>query len=148
MNEKVGDVVKVKEENIIKIIDKVGTCSDKPIEIDDVVLKSYCYYIEQGTQKEIKVPYLCEFADETEVNLSDEKIEEWQFKRNLLPNLQFLERSKNESKNNTPLKDWIQSGNKIEYMPSNVSLELKDFDKFFEERRKLLKNELKNVFGI
>ena len=74
LNEKVGDVVKVKEENIIKIIDKVGTCSDKPIEIDDVVLKSYCYYIEQGTQKEIKVPYLCEFADETEVNLSDEKI--------------------------------------------------------------------------
>lgn len=82
------------------------------------------------------------------LNLSDEKIEEWQFKRNLLPNLQFLERSKNESKNNTPLKDWIQSGNKIEYMPSNVSLELKDFDKFFEERRKLLKNELKNVFEI
>ena len=38
LNEKVGDVVKVKEENIIKIIDKVGTCSDKPIEIDDVAI--------------------------------------------------------------------------------------------------------------
>ena len=82
------------------------------------------------------------------LNLSDEKIEEWQFKRNLLPNLQFLEGHENESKNNNPLKEWIQSGKEIKYMPSNVPLELKDFDKFFEERRKLLKNELKNIFGI
>jgi uncharacterized protein with ParB-like and HNH nuclease domain len=82
------------------------------------------------------------------LNLSDEEISKWQFKRNLLPNLQFLEGHENEAKNKTPLKDWIDSGNEIKYMPSNVSLELKDFCIFFEERRKLIKAELKNIFNI
>lgn len=82
------------------------------------------------------------------LGLSDEKVQEWQFKRNLLPNLQFLESHENESKNKTPLKDWIAQGNSIEYMPTGVSLEQKDFDTFFKERRKLIKAELMNIFNI
>ena len=37
------------------------------------------------------------------LGLDDEKVKEWQKKRNLLPNLQFLEGAENESKNKTPL---------------------------------------------
>ena len=80
--------------------------------------------------------------------LSNEKVQEWQFKRNLLPNLQFLEGRENESKNKTPLKDWIAQGNSIEFMPNGVSLEQKDFDTFFKERRKLIKAELMKIFNI
>ena len=80
--------------------------------------------------------------------MSNEKVQEWQFKRNLLPNLQFLEGRENESKNKTPLKDWIAQGNSIEFMPNGVSLEQKDFDTFFEERRKLIKAELMKIFNI
>ena len=82
------------------------------------------------------------------LNLPDDKVNEWKKKRNLLPNLQFLEGVENESKNKTPLKDWVDSGNDFEYHPEGVSLELKDFDTFFDERRKLIKNELASIFGV
>lgn len=82
------------------------------------------------------------------LNLNDEKIKEWQRKRNLLPNLQFLEGTENESKNKTPLKQWVDSGGTIAYLPNNVSLELKDFETFFSKRRALIKDELKKIFEI
>ena len=56
------------------------------------------------------------------IGINESKKIDWQFKRNLLPNLQFLEGTENESKNKTPLIDWIYDGNSIEYMPQCVSL--------------------------
>ena len=82
------------------------------------------------------------------LGLSAAKVADWQWKRNLLPNLQFLEGSENESKNKTPLKDWVANGNSFEYRPVGVSLELKDFDAFFEARRILVKKELFKLFGL
>ena len=82
------------------------------------------------------------------LGIAEDKITEWQFKRNLLPNLQFLEGSENESKNKTPLNKWIQDGHTIEFMPQGVSLEQKDFDTFFIERRKLIKAKLLSIFGL
>lgn len=82
------------------------------------------------------------------LGLDDEKVKEWQKKRNLLPNLQFLEGAENESKNKTPLKEWVEEGNDFEYHPENISLELKDFDVFFVERRKLMRDKLKEIFEL
>ncbi|MDY3726094.1 MAG: DUF262 domain-containing protein [Candidatus Enterosoma sp.] len=82
------------------------------------------------------------------LGLDEKKVEEWQRKRNLLPNLQFLEGAENESKNKTPLKDWVDSGKDFKYHPSGVSLELKDFDDFFEKRRALIRTELHTIFGL
>ncbi len=77
----------------------------------------------------------------------EEKENEWQEKCNKLPNLQLLEGYENEHKNKMPLKDWIDEGNKIKYDPS-TSYELKDFETFFEGRRKLMKAELMKIFEI
>lgn len=82
------------------------------------------------------------------LGISDEIISEWQNKRNLLPNLQFLKGSENESKNKTPLSEWIQAGHTIEFLPNGVSLEQIDFDTFFSERRKLIKAELCEIFNL
>ena len=82
------------------------------------------------------------------LGLDDDKVKEWQKKRNLLPNLQFLEGAENESKNKTPLKEWVEEGNDFEYHPKGISLELKDFDDFFKERRALIRNELKTIFEV
>lgn len=82
------------------------------------------------------------------LGLTPDKVAEWQKKRNLLPNLQFLEGGENESKNKTPLKEWVSEGNDFKYHPSGISLELKDFDIFFEKRRELIKKELKKIFEI
>lgn len=76
------------------------------------------------------------------------KIAEWQKKRNLLPNLQFLEGLENESKNQTPLAEWVAKGNDFAYHPQNVSLALEDFDAFFNARRNLIKEALKTIFDI
>lgn len=80
------------------------------------------------------------------LSISDEKVADWQRKRNLLPNLQFLEGSENESKNKMPLEDWIANGNTLEYFPKGVSLKLKDFELFFEARKTLMKKALVNLF--
>lgn len=84
------------------------------------------------------------------IGLDDLKIQEWQYKRNLLPNLQFLEGSENESKNKTPLKEWLLQDPRhaVKYMPSGTSLELEDFESFFIERRRLMKDELLRVFNV
>ena len=82
------------------------------------------------------------------LNISETKQADWQKKRNLLPNLQFLESSENESKNKTPLNEWVEQGNSFEYRPQGVSLELADFDEFFEARRILIKKELFKIFEL
>lgn len=82
------------------------------------------------------------------LSLSPEIEEEWRHKRNLIPNLQFLEGDENEHKNRTPLIKWVEDGNSIEYLPKDVSLELKDFDKFFNERSELIKNRLREIFEL
>jgi hypothetical protein len=81
-------------------------------------------------------------------NLPQDVVGDWQSKRNLLPNLQFLEGTENEQKNKTPLKEWISEGNSIEYLPSGVSFDFIDFGVFFEKRRILIKKKLFEIFGI
>jgi len=81
------------------------------------------------------------------LGLDKDTISKWQNMRNLLPNLQLLEASENESKNKTPLKEWVNDNHTFEYWPNGVSLDLKDFELFFEERRKLIKNKFKELFG-
>ena len=74
LTEKEGDVVQLKDDNVIKIINKVGIESDKPIETDNVVIRSSCSYVDLDSQNEINIPILCEFKDETEINLSDDRL--------------------------------------------------------------------------
>ncbi len=85
-------------------------------------------------------------------NINDEQKKEWLEKRDMLPNLQLLEGGENKSKNATPFKAWLlkkfpQNSNKEAFLERNhiapeVSLELIDFEPFFEERKKLLKEAL------
>lgn len=82
------------------------------------------------------------------LGLAPEVVAEWQKKRNLLPNLQFLEGGENEEKNKKPLVDWIAEGNDIEYHPKDISLEFKDFGKFFNRRRSLIKEQLILMFDV
>lgn len=81
--------------------------------------------------------------------ISDKEIiARWQKQRNLLPNLQLLEGKENEEKNKTPLEKWVSEGNDFDYRPEGISLSIADFDSFFEERRKLIKNQLAVIFDV
>ena len=71
LTEKQGDIINLKGDNIIKRIEQIGIQSEKPIETDSVIITSEAYYtnlIDNSTQR---IPILCYFPEETEINLSD-----------------------------------------------------------------------------
>ena len=80
--------------------------------------------------------------------MTDEKIKQWQHKRNTLANLQILEGRENSSKNATPLIAWLQDpANKqnANYLPQNIDYSLENFDEFIAERQKLMADKLKEI---
>lgn len=94
-------------------------------------------------------PY-AQFSDSNlkKLGLAEDKIKDWQEKRNRLPNLQLLEGTENESKNDTDLKVWAENNpGVVKYLPEGVSLDLENFDEFYEKRRELMKEELKKILN-
>jgi len=89
----------------------------------------------------------------TEKNLlksgfSNDEVKDVIYISNQLANLQLLEGRQNESKNKTPLEDWISKGNSDKYLPLEQSLKLIDFRNFYEKRKALMKEQLKKIFDI
>lgn len=70
---------------------------------------------------------------------------------NTVANLQLLEDSKNKSKGDTPLIDWV-ANNAIQssdmYVDSSASLDILQFEKFIESRKTNLTKKLKQVLGL
>lgn len=84
-----------------------------------------------------------DFADEDEYVFYTNP-ENW----NSIVNLQLLNSLLNESKLATPLDKWVKENNinlRNQLIPDNVSLDVKDFRVFVEERNKLLAKRLKKI---
>ena len=94
-----------------------------------------------------------------ELGLEEEQISQWREKRDCLPNLQLLEGKENQSKNAMPFDEWLKSRQdrtgeegevsdrdrhylRLNHIPEDVSLEIKDFDEFFEARKLTLRKAL------
>ena len=72
-DDKIGEEVKVKEDKILKYIEKIGTSLDKPFETDNVILQCSSYYNPiEDPAKEIPLPDFCNFDGKTEYNLSED----------------------------------------------------------------------------
>lgn len=89
------------------------------------------------------------------LDLQEDQINQWRLDRDRLPNLQLLEGSANNRKNNSPFKDWVQTlGSRqdyfmgINYIPNEVDLGLENFEAFYMARKKLLRDKLKSVLKI
>ena len=88
---------------------------------------------EEGKIKDLVLP------DGTVID--DDTKEDWRRRRNTLANLQLLEGRENESKNATPLVDWLkvtENSENAKYLPSDVSYELSNFEEFMEKRQELM----------
>lgn len=84
-----------------------------------------------------------DFADEKDYEFYTNP-ENW----NSIVNLQLLNSFLNESKQDKTLKDWVKDKNislENQLIPTDVSLDVADFTKFVEERKKLLSKRLKKV---
>lgn len=84
-----------------------------------------------------------DFADEDEFVFYTNP-ENW----NSIVNLQLLNPLLNESKLAMPLDKWVKDNNinlGNQLIPDNVSLDVKDFRIFVDERKKLLAKRLKKI---
>lgn len=80
--------------------------------------------------------------------LTEEKINDWQHRRNTLANLQLLEGRENEQKNKTPLADWLkvpENAQNAKYLPVGISYDLGNFEEFMTKRQELMTEELKRI---
>lgn len=86
---------------------------------------------------------------------SKEERKEYEYWADTLPNLQLLEGGENMSKQHRPLKEWVEKNcgdNKEAFLrqcliPINVDLSLENFDEFYEARKKLLIDKLKEILN-
>lgn len=89
------------------------------------------------------------------VSVSMEDWRRWRGNRNKLPNLQLLEGRSNDSKNDMRLIDYYNDMNddqKAEFckqaiIPEEVSLELENFDEFYEKRKVVLMKKIRELLG-
>ena len=91
------------------------------------------------------------------VGVTDVQWREWHKNRDKLPNLQYISKFSNAFKNDTPLyelynsitsKDDRQNFIDIDFIPQNLSLEIKDFGIFYDERKKLLKEKISKLLSF
>lgn len=84
--------------------------------------------------------------------LTPDEIKEWQLRRDMLPNLQLMEGTENESKRATPFATWIAENFsesekeqflRTNFIPASASWNFDSFRSFFEARKQLLRDELK-----
>lgn len=79
----------------------------------------------------------------------------WRGNRNRLPNLQLLEGRSNGSKNDMPLIEYYNDMNddqkakfrKEAFIPDDVGLELEHFEEFYEKRKDLLAEKIRQILG-
>lgn len=80
--------------------------------------------------------------------LTKEQIDRWKILRDTLPNLELLEGSENESKNDMSLTDWVNKGNKVEYSDEKESTDLYNFENYYKKRKEKMVTELKRIFDV
>lgn len=93
------------------------------------------------------------FDESKPLNVSIESWTRWKSLRNKLPNLQLLEGRSNGSKNDMPLIDYYNQKNELQkeefitnsFIPTNISLELSSFEEFYQARKQLLEDKIKNL---
>lgn len=80
--------------------------------------------------------------------IDEETKEDWCRRRNTLANLQLLEGRENESKNDTPLDEWLEipeNRDNAKYLPENISYDLSNFEEFMQKRQDLMSKQLKAI---
>ena len=93
--------------------------------------------------------------DKKLVSISMEDLNKWRGMRNKLPNLHLLEGISNASKSNMRLVDYYNDMNDEQrviffeesLIPNDISLEFENFDIFYEARKKVLTEKIRELLG-
>lgn len=80
--------------------------------------------------------------------IDDDTKDDWRRRRNTLANLQLLEGRENESKNATPLIEWLkepENKDNVKYLPDGILYDLSNFEEFMQKREELMSTQLKSI---
>lgn len=95
------------------------------------------------------------FDSSKPISVSTEDWKKWRGMRNKLPNLHYLEGRSNGSKGDMRLIDYYNDMNDEQkkrfyrdaMIPTDVSLEIEDFDRFYDSRKKMLTEKILALLG-
>ena len=104
-------------------------------------------------QDHIHASVLFDDYNQKPYGISDTDWIRWGKMKNKLPNLQLLKGKPNQSRSKKLLVDWLDSSGaptetefrKVLNLPDELDLKLKNFDEFYNIRKELLKEQLKNM---
>ncbi len=150
--------------------------SQKSLKITEVSLESYMFYAKgvnsfyvlsllyphlnysqsKFHQDHIHPSARFDKANFDSINLGEEDRIKWVMMKDQLPNLQFMEASNNMSKNDTSFYDWLMKKDEISrkhfcqinYIPADADIHFADFERFFFNRKELLKKELRGLLAL
>ena len=113
-----------------------------------------------GKDKKYHMDHIHPKAGFTEGKLAEcgckDRLQDWLEMRNQLPNLQLLRELYNKEKSKTPIAEYVASMpskmaknfRKENFLPPISDLELKKFDKFYEDRKERIVKELCKILDV
>ena len=145
-----GKTLEITEEDLEDLLQKKK--GRQAFVVLSILYPQFEYNTKNFDQDHIHPTYFFSFNHLSSIGKGD-KYEEWQTKKDTIPNLQMLEERKNRVKNKREFKDWLDMESEIEkkeyfednYIPLDVSYDIKDFDEFYNKRKELLIIALKKI---
>ena len=145
-----GKTLEITEEDLEDLLQKKK--GRQAFVVLSILYPQFEYNTKNFDQDHIHPTYFFSFNHLSSIGKGD-KYEEWQTKKDTIPNLQMLEERKNRVKNKREFKDWLDMESEIEkkeyfednYIPLDVSYDIKDFDEFYKKRKELLIIALKKI---
>ena len=145
-----GKTIEITEEHIDDLLDKKK--GRQAFVVLSILYPQFEYNTKNFDQDHIHPTYFFSFNHLKSIGKED-KYDDWQMKKDTIPNLQMLEERKNRVKNKKEFKDWLDMEGEIEkkvyfednYIPLDISYDIKDFDEFYDKRKELLIAALKKI---
>jgi len=145
-----GKTLEITEEDLEDLLQKKK--GRQAFVVLSILYPQFEYNTKNFDQDHIHPTYFFSFNHLSSIGKGD-RYEEWQTKKDTIPNLQMLEERKNRVKNKREFKDWLDMESEIEkkeyfednYIPLDVSYDIKDFDEFYNKRKELLIIALKKI---
>ena len=145
-----GKTLEITEEDLEDLLQKKK--GRQAFVVLSILYPQFEYNTKNFDQDHIHPTYFFSFNHLSSIGKGD-RYEEWQTKKDTIPNLQMLEERKNRVKNKREFKDWLDMESEIEkkeylednYIPLDVSYDIKDFDEFYNKRKGLLIIALKKI---
>ena len=145
-----GKTIEITEDDLYDLLEKKK--GRQAFVVLSILYPQFEYNTKNFDQDHIHPTYFFSFNHLRSIGKED-KYDEWQMKKDTIPNLQMLEERKNRVKNKKEFKDWLDMEGEIEkkayfednYIPLDISYDIKNFDEFFDKRKELLIAALKKT---